>query len=83
MRCGLEFAAIQDLGRGRSVRRRNLMQVVYDFQNEMDLSEDNDSSPMNADEQSQYLREACEAVSRPSRMFARHLAQAAHAGSFC
>jgi hypothetical protein len=78
MRCGLEFVAIQDLGRGRHSRRQNILQVVMDFQNEMDRSvDDGNSSPDTTTDPAQYLREACEAVSRPSRMFARHLAQAA------
>ena len=80
MRCGLEFVAILDLARGRYARRQNLLQVVMDFQNEMDTTSSEDENSNG--ERSEYLREACEAVSRPSRMFARQLAQASQPESF-
>jgi hypothetical protein len=80
MRCGLEFVAILDLARGRYARRQNLLQVVMDFQNEMDTTSSEDENSNG--ERAEYLREACEAVSRPSRMFARQLAQASQPASF-
>jgi hypothetical protein len=78
MRCGLEFVAILDLARGRLARRQNLHQVIMDFQNQMmDVtSSESSSTKPHASDDDEYLREACEAVSRPSRMFARQLAHA-------
>jgi hypothetical protein len=64
-RLGLEKWAIKSLGRERAIRRVELVDIVLDFQ-----------SIGNMDGLDECIREHCERISRPSRLFAREVALA-------
>jgi hypothetical protein len=78
MRLGLERYAIRDLGRDRYFRRRNLVQTVLHLQNEFYIH----NIPITPEEQAECLSLASMAISRPSRLFSRHFAQASQSISF-
>jgi hypothetical protein len=71
-RVGLERSCVKAIQQDRVCRRQEIVQVVMEIQDEMAQSE----TLMCLDARDQYLRQACEFISRPSRMFARQLAQA-------
>jgi hypothetical protein len=78
MRLGLERYAIRDLGRDRYFRRKNLVQTILHLQNEFYIH----NIPITPDERTECLSLASMAISRPSRLFSSHMAQASQAISF-
>jgi hypothetical protein len=72
MRLGLERYAIRDLGRDRYFRRKNVVQTILHLQNDWIIH----NIPITLDEQAICLSLASQAISRPSQLFYRHLAQA-------
>jgi hypothetical protein len=64
-RLGLEKWAIRPIGRDRSVRRADIVDVVLDIQ-----------QTVNACDLDEIIRQQAETISRPSRLFARYVAQA-------
>jgi hypothetical protein len=72
MRLGLERYAIKDLGRDRYYRRKNLVQTVLHLQSEWHVH----NIPITPEEQAECLSLASQSISRPSKLFSRHLAQA-------
>jgi hypothetical protein len=72
MRLGLERYAVKDLGRDRYFRRKNLVQTVLHLQSEWHIH----NIPITPDEQAECLSLASQSISRPSKLFSRHLAQA-------
>jgi hypothetical protein len=74
-RLGLERSSIRAIHRDGSYRRQNIVQAVMEIQDEMEQL-------ICKDVRAQYLRQACESISRPSCIFARQLAQAQAPDSF-
>mmetsp|Transcript_7697 Transcript_7697/g.10080 ORF Transcript_7697/g.10080 Transcript_7697/m.10080 type:complete len:225 (-) Transcript_7697:79-753(-) len=73
-RIGLERKAVKPVSASKTFKRRELVRIIYSTQ----LAENwNDFDTM-----SDVLRSRCEGVSRASRLFARHLAQAQLAVSY-
>jgi hypothetical protein len=84
-RWGVERAAVRWIAADRHYRRSAMLELVLEMQQTMGLFANNDSSGGSTsnitmfidDGMDEVLRTSCEALSRPSRLFARHLAQAA------
>lgn len=75
---GLERSSIRAIHRDRSYRRQDIVQAVMEIQDEMEQSE----TLICKDARAQYLRQACESISRPCCIFAQQLARAHAPDSF-
>lgn len=84
---GMERRVVRCLAKDKQMRRKILVDIVYEQQDEEhhhhrgrgstdDMSSSGHRSCMGIDAWEDRLREECEAISLASRLFARHLAQA-------
>lgn len=84
-RLGTERKTIAEIGRDRRYRRSRIMDLVLIIQETMRKNNGgnaNGTSRPDADAMARVMSDSCQQVSRPSRLFARHLAMA-QAASAC
>jgi hypothetical protein len=74
-RLGLERMAIRELAVDRSMRRQEMVETVLEMQEEAMEERHLSGCDFDADAQAEMMRQACEEISRPSRLFAQCLAQ--------
>lgn len=78
-RLGLERSAVRDIARDRYYRYKDLVRNVLEIQTQWDHHDDEVVTMR--DPRAEYLRQACQSITRPSRLFARQLARAQAAAS--
>ena len=75
-RAGLEKLYIRELAYEKKQRREFLTQTVLTLQANLRNNNNNDDDDRNAQRTANILRNCSQSISRPTRLFARHMAQA-------